>query len=51
MTPLRGLAARLRELFARGGLDERVLGDLEDALIEADLGARVSAELVDGLRE
>jgi fused signal recognition particle receptor len=48
--PLRGLARRLRELFARGGVNEGMLDDLEDALIEADLGARVSAELVDGLR-
>jgi fused signal recognition particle receptor len=48
--PLRGLAKRLRELFARGGVDEGLLGDLEDALVEADLGARISAELVDGLR-
>lgn len=45
-----GLAKRLAELFARGGADERLLEDLEDALVEADLGARVASELVDGLR-
>jgi fused signal recognition particle receptor len=48
--PLRGLARRLRELFDRGAVDEGVLGELEDALVEADLGALVAAELVDGLR-
>jgi fused signal recognition particle receptor len=48
--PLAGLAARLRELFARGRTDEHLLDDLEDALVEADLGARTAAELVDGLR-
>ncbi len=49
--PLRGLANRLRELFARGRTDERMLDDLEDALVEADLGARTASEIVDGLRE
>jgi fused signal recognition particle receptor len=49
--PLRGLANRLRELFARGRTDERTLDDLEDALVEADLGARTASEIVDGLRE
>ena len=51
MMPLRGLARRLRELFARGGVDEGLLEGLEDALVEADLGARVAAELVGRLRE
>jgi len=51
MMPLRGLARRLRELFARGGVGEGLLEGLEDALVEADLGARVAAELVDRLRE
>jgi fused signal recognition particle receptor len=32
--PLRGLARRLRELFARGGVDEGMLDDLEDALVD-----------------
>jgi fused signal recognition particle receptor len=48
--PLRGLAKRLRELFVRGSVDGQLLDDLEDALVEADLGARVAAELVGGLR-
>ena len=48
--PLRGLAGRLRELFARGRTDERMLDDLEDALVEADFGARTASEVVDGLR-
>jgi fused signal recognition particle receptor len=48
--PLRGLAGRLRELFARGRTDERMLDDLEDALVEADLGGPTASEIVDGLR-
>ena len=47
----KGLGARLRSLFS-GGLDtEEAFEELEDALIEADLGAAVAMELVDTLRD
>ncbi len=45
-----GLAKRLRGLFGAGGVDEEYLGELEDALIEADLGARLAAELAGEVR-
>ncbi len=45
------LAARLKEIFGRGGWDESLLEDLEDALIEGDLGPAVAAEVVGRLRE
>ncbi|SIQ80296.1 fused signal recognition particle receptor [Alkalispirochaeta americana] len=43
--------ARLRELFSLGGKEEDdFYEELEDLLIEADLGASVTVELVDQLR-
>ncbi len=47
----KGLGARLRALFG-GGLDsEESFEELEDTLIEADIGARTAMEIVDRLRE
>jgi fused signal recognition particle receptor len=47
----KGLGARLRALFG-GGLDsEASFEELEDTLIEADIGARTAMEIVERLRE
>ena len=43
------LRGRLRTIVSRGA-DEATLEDLEEALIEADLGVETSQELVDALR-
>ncbi len=45
------LGARLRELFSGRRVDESFFEDLEDTLIEADLGARVAMDAVDELRD
>ncbi len=50
------LAGRLKEIFGRMGighesLDASLLDDLEDALVEGDLGPAVAAEVVGELRE
>ncbi|WP_026245131.1 signal recognition particle-docking protein FtsY [Alkalispirochaeta alkalica] len=42
---------RLRELFSLGGQEDDFYEELEDLLIEADLGASVTMALVDHLRE
>ncbi len=46
----RGLAARLGALLGVGRRDEEFFEQLEDALIEADLGAATAMEVVDRLR-
>jgi fused signal recognition particle receptor len=45
------LAVRLREIFGRGGWDASYLEELEDALIEGDLGPQVASETVERLKE
>jgi fused signal recognition particle receptor len=47
----KGLGARLRALFGGGLESEASFEDLEDTLIEADIGARTAMEIVDRLRE
>ncbi len=46
-----GLAARLGALLGIGKRDEQFFEQLEDALIEADLGAQAALEIVDRLRK
>lgn len=46
----RGLAARLAALLGVGRRDEEFFEQLEDALIEADLGAQAAMDVVDRLR-
>jgi fused signal recognition particle receptor len=46
-----GLGRRLRELFQSRQIDGKFLDDLEDALIEADLGVRLASETIEALRE
>ena len=45
------LGRRLRELFARATRDEGFFEDLEDALVEGDLGGRLAARVSEELRE
>lgn len=47
----RGLGAALKRLFGGGLPDESSFEDLEDALIQADIGASATMEIVDALRE
>jgi len=47
----KGLGARLRSLFGGGFGSEESFEELEDTLIEADIGARSAMEIVDDLRE
>lgn len=43
----RSLGQRLRELFSGGAVDEEFQEELEDILLEADLGAAVAMDLAD----
>ncbi len=47
----RGVFRRLGGVFRRGGLDAELWQELEEILISADVGARTSAALVEGVRE
>lgn len=46
----KGFGEKLRALFSGGRVDDEVFDELEDLLIEADIGAKTVVELVDGLR-
>jgi len=46
----RGIGKRLRELFGRSPIDEEFFLELEDAMIEADMGVRIAAEMTAVLR-
>jgi fused signal recognition particle receptor len=46
----KGLAAKLRSLFGIGVETEQFYEELEDSLVEADLGASVAVEVSDALR-
>lgn len=45
-----GLGARLRKLLGLAGRDETFFEQLEDILIEGDLGVQITSEVVDRLR-
>ncbi len=45
------LGSRLREIFTKNALDESFFEDIEDALIEADIGSAITMEISDTLRE
>jgi fused signal recognition particle receptor len=47
----KGLGARLRSMFAGGLASDGAFEDLEDLLIESDLGAATTMAIVDQLRE
>ena len=47
----KGFSTRLREMFRRREYDEGFFSELEDALIEADVGVRIASQTVDTLRE
>jgi fused signal recognition particle receptor len=51
MASWRGLGRRLRELFPHRPIDGDFFLDLEDAMIEADMGVRTAQELSAALRE
>jgi len=44
------LGVRLKEIFRNNKIDETTFEELEDALIEADIGAMTTMEIVDQLR-
>lgn len=47
----KGLADRIRSLFSGGPISDETFDDLEDALIEGDVGVQLAMETVDALRE
>jgi fused signal recognition particle receptor len=47
----KSLASRLKELFKIGWNTDRFFDDLEDALIEGDIGAKLAVEITGNLRE
>jgi fused signal recognition particle receptor len=49
-TRVKGFGRRLRELFRTREFDEEFFVELEDAMIEADMGVRVATETVERLR-
>lgn len=51
MASWKGLGKRLRDLFAARSIDAEFFLELEDAMIEADMGVRTAQELAAGLRE
>jgi fused signal recognition particle receptor len=46
-----GLGKRLREIFQARDFDGKFFEDLQDALIEADIGVRFASEAIEALRE
>ncbi len=46
-----GIGKRLRELLGVHGLGEEFFKELEDAMIEADMGVKTAAEIVEALRQ
>lgn len=51
MVKQRGIGAALRRLFTGGAIDESSFEELEDLLIQADIGAAATMEIVDKLRD
>lgn len=49
--PWKGIGRRLRQLFQSREFGDEFFEELEDAMIEADMGVRVASEASDGLRE
>jgi fused signal recognition particle receptor len=49
--PWKGIGRRLRELFQAREFDEGFFEELEDAMIEADMGVRTASETVEVLRQ
>lgn len=47
---MRGIGSRLRTLFSRRAIDEETFEEIEDLLVEADIGAAAAMETVDALR-
>jgi fused signal recognition particle receptor len=47
----KGIGKRLRDLFQAREFDDEFYAQLEDAMIEADMGVRVAGETVSALRE
>ena len=49
--PWKGIGRRLRELFQAREFNEDFFHELEDAMIEADMGVRIASETGDALRK
>lgn len=47
---MRGIGSRLRTIFSRQAIDEETFEEIEDLLVEADIGAAAAMESVDALR-
>ena len=49
--PWKGIGSRLRELFQAREFNEEFFDELEDAMIEADMGVRIASETGEALRK
>ena len=47
---MKNLGMRLKEIFGISGIDEEFYYDIEDALVESDIGASMSVKIVDNLK-
>ena len=48
---MRGIGARLKSIFTGNKIDEKTFEEIEDLLVEADIGAAAAMEVVDALRK
>ncbi len=48
---MRGIGARLKSIFTGNTIDEETFEEIEDLLVEADIGAAAAMEVVDALRK
>ncbi len=48
---MRGIGARLKSIFTGNKIDEETFEEIEDLLVEADIGAAAAMEVVDALRK
>ena len=48
--PWKGIGRRLRELFQSREFGDEFFDELEDAMIEADMGVRTASEAAEALR-
>ena len=51
MAFFRKIGEKIKNLFSAGRIDDEFFENLEDTLIEADIGARLTMEVVDALKE
>ena len=48
---MKNLGMRLKEIFGFSAIDEEFYYDIEDALVESDIGAAMSVKIVESLKK